>query len=89
MLSAAGAGLGGELPSEAWGPSLERVLLGNNSFEGEVPAALARVPGLELLDLSHNRLSGSLGAFADALEGAQGAAPHQRFDGVAGGHRMS
>lgn len=73
LLSAAGSGLGGDLPSEDWGPSLERVLLGNNSFTGEVPAALARVPGLELLDLSRNRLSGELGAFADALEGAQGA----------------
>jgi hypothetical protein len=73
LLSAAGAGLGGDLPSEAWGPSLERVLLGNNSFTGGLPAALARVPGLELLDLSRNRLGGTLGAFADALEGAQGA----------------
>jgi len=73
LLSAAGSGLGGDLPSESWGPSLERVLLGNNSFTGELPAALARVPGLELLDLSSNQLSGELGAFADALEGAQGA----------------
>lgn len=72
-LSAAGSGLGGDLPRDEWGPSLERVLLGNNSFTGEVPAALARVPGLELLDLSGNRLSGELSAFADALEGAQGA----------------
>ncbi|KAF2310442.1 hypothetical protein GH714_010197 [Hevea brasiliensis] len=39
---------------------LERVYLSNNSFYGEIPAALGGIPHLGLLDLSKNKLSGTI-----------------------------
>jgi hypothetical protein len=50
--------------------SLERLLLDNNLFEGSIPQSLKNLKGLALLNLTMNKLAGSI---PDALASMQSA----------------
>ncbi|XP_022726003.1 probable LRR receptor-like serine/threonine-protein kinase At2g16250 [Durio zibethinus] len=55
-------GLGGSLPANLFpAPSqLQVIVLRNNSFIGDLPVVLWSIPGLNLLDISHNNFTGEL-----------------------------
>jgi Leucine-rich repeat (LRR) protein len=63
--------LGGSLPSnigEAL-PSLQILYLGDNKFEGHVPASLGNASNLEELDLPNNRFDGEIPSSFGKLSG--------------------
>ncbi|EFJ47599.1 hypothetical protein VOLCADRAFT_91888 [Volvox carteri f. nagariensis] len=68
-LNCAGNQLSGPLLSGAamWPASIMLLDLSINRFSGSLPAALARLPNLTLLNLSGNQLTGSVEPFLDQL----------------------
>ncbi|GJP33842.1 hypothetical protein CLOM_g18349 [Closterium sp. NIES-68] len=67
-LSANSGGFSGSLPDgpDAYSPSLETVLLANNTLSGELPRALLRAPALRWADLQGNNFTGELPGEAGA-----------------------
>jgi len=67
VLNANGNQLPGELPT-AISPSLNTILLSRNKIYGTISELLALSANLTFLDLSYNRISGSLDAFASSSD---------------------
>ena len=59
-LTLTGNRLAGSLPSQLFYPRVTHMLLRGNDLTGALPVALASSPSLEFLDLSANRLTGTL-----------------------------
>lgn len=60
--------------------SLETLALSGNMLAGPLPSALAVVPKLKSVDLSSNKIDGTLGLFASALPASGGAATSLLLD---------